>query len=151
MDQLDQWQAMKDDLAALQASLNEISRCMGSLGEGMCEGLGGMGEFREGYRDAYGAGTGGPGMGYGPRGIDETGQTSSKKTKAKTRTGQGPVVASWYFKGAQVKGEARREFSEVVQAGRDSAAEAINENEIPRKYEGAVKSYFGQLEEAGKE
>jgi len=151
MDQLEQLQAMKDDLAAMQASLSEISRCMGCLGEGMCEGLGGMGEFREGYLNAYGAGTGGPGTGYGPRGIDESGETSTNKTKAKTKTGEGPTVASWYFKGMQVKGEAKREFSEVVQAGRDSAAEAIQENEIPRKYQGAVKNYFGQLEEAGKE
>jgi len=151
MEQLDQLQAMKDDLAAMQASLSEIGRCMGCLGEGMCEGLGGMGEFKEGYSNAYGAGTGGPGMGYGPRGIDESGQTSNKETTAKTKTGDGPVVASWYFKGTQVKGDAKREFSEVVQAGRDAAAEAINENEIPRKYEEAVKSYFGQLDEAGKE
>lgn len=151
MDQLDQLQAMKDDLAAMQASLGEISRCMGCLGEGMCEGMGAMGEFMEGYRNAYGSGTGGPGTGYGPRGIDESGQTSTKKTKAQTKTGEGPVVASWYFKGSQVKGEAKRDFSEVVQAGRDSAAEAIQENEIPRKYQGAVKDYFGQLEEAGKE
>lgn len=151
IDQLDQLQAMKDDLAAMQASLSEISRCMGCLGEGMCQGLGAMGEFREGYRNAYGPGTGGPGMGYGPRGIDESGQTSTKKTKAKTKTGEGPVVASWYFKGSQVKGDAKREFSQVVQAGRDNAAEAINENEIPRKYEGAVKDYFGQLEKVGEE
>jgi hypothetical protein len=151
MDQLDQLQAMKDDLAAMQAGLSEISRCMGCLGEGMCEGLGGMGEFKEGYSNRYGSGTGGPGTGYGPRDIDETGKTSTKKTKAETRTGEGPTVASWYFKGSQVKGETKRQFTEVVQAGRDSAAEAINENEIPRKYQGAVKNYFGQLEEAGGE
>ena len=151
MDQLDQLQAMKDDFAAMQASLSEIGRCMGCLGEGMCEGLGGMGEWREGYANRYGAGTGGPGMGYGPRGIDETGQTSDKKTTVKGKTGDGPTVASWYFKGTQVKGEAKRQFSQVVQAGRESAAEAINENEIPRKYEDAVKNYFGNLEEAGGE
>lgn len=148
MDQLDQLQAMKDDLAAMQASLSEISKCMGGLGECMCEG---MGQFKEGYSEIYSQGTGGPGTGYGPRGIDETGQTSTDKTKAKTKTGEGPVVASWYVKGSQVKGETRREFSEVVQAGRDSASEAIKENEIPRKYQGAVRNYFGQLEEAGGE
>jgi len=88
-------------------------------------------------------------MGHGPRGIDETGQTSTKKTNVKSKPGEGPNVASWYFKGTQVKGEAKREFSEVVQAARDSAAEAIDDSEIPRKYEDAVKSYFGRLEEAG--
>lgn len=150
MDQLDELQATKEQLMMMQASLNEIGRCMGYLGEGMCEGLGGMGPFKEGFAQKYGAGTGGPGMGYGPVGIDESGQTSDKKTRVENKGGEGPMVASWYFKGTQVKGEAKREFSEVVQAGRDSAAEAISENEIPRKYEDAVKSYFGQLEEAGK-
>jgi len=150
MDQLDELQATKEQLMMMQASLNEIGRCMGCLGEGMCEGLGGMGPFKEGFAQKYGAGTGGPGMGYGPRDIDESGQTSDKKTRVENKGGEGPMVASWYFKGTQVKGEAKREFSQVVQAGRDSAAEAISENEIPRKYEDAVKSYFGQLEEAGK-
>jgi len=62
---------------------------------------------------------------------------------------QGPVIASWYFKGMQVKGEAKRAFAEVVQAGRDRAAEAISENQIPRKYEESVKKYFGRLEQSG--
>jgi len=151
MDAMDELQASKEQLAAMQASLAAISECMGCLGQGMCEGLGGMGPFKKGYSQKYGPGTGGPGRGYGPRGYDDTGKTGNKKTKVKNKSGEGPIVASWYFKGTQVKGEARREFSEVVQAGRDSASEAINENEIPRKYEDAVKNYFGQLEEAGGE
>jgi hypothetical protein len=98
--------------------------------------------------ERYGPGTGGPGRGYGPRASDENGQTSTKKTRIKNKTGQGPVVASWYFKGTQVKGQAKRDFSEVIQAGRDSAAEAISENQIPRRYEESVKKYFSQLEES---
>ena len=150
MDQLDELQATKEQLAMMQASLEQISQAIGCLGEGMCEGLGAQGPFREGFSGKYGPGTGGPGMGHGPRGIDETGQTSTKKTNVKSKPGEGPNVASWYFKGTQVKGEAKREFSDVVQAARDSAAEAIDDSEIPRKYEDAVKSYFGRLEEAGK-
>lgn len=57
------------------------------------------------------------------------------------------MIASWYFKESQIKGQAKREYSEVIQAGRDSAAEAITENEIPRRYEDAIKKYFGQLEQ----
>jgi hypothetical protein len=58
-------------------------------------------------------------------------------------------VASWYFRDTQVKGEAQRTFAEVVQAGRASAAEALSENQIPRRYEDAVKAYFNQLEKSG--
>ncbi|MHC4076493.1 MAG: hypothetical protein ACYSRZ_08805, partial [Planctomycetota bacterium] len=69
--------------------------------------------------------------------------------RLKNKPGQGPVIASWYGKDIQVTGEAKRGFSEVVQAGRDNAAEAISENQIPRKYEDAIKKYFGQLEQSG--
>jgi hypothetical protein len=62
----------------------------------------------------------------------------------------GPVVASWLIKGSQVKGESKKELQDVIQAGRDAAAEAIQDNEIPRKYELPVKKYFGDLEESGK-
>ena len=57
------------------------------------------------------------------------------------------MIASWYFKESQIKGQAKREFSEVIQTGRDAAAEAITENEIPRRYEDAIKKYFGRLEQ----
>jgi hypothetical protein len=131
----------------LQAGLDEISRCMGCLGEGMGEGLGKQGPWQAGESNRYGSGSGGPGRGFGPRASDTEGQTGNKTTRAKGEAGEGPIIASWYFKDMQVKGEARRSFSDVVQAGRASAAEAISENEIPRRYEDAVKEYFSQLEE----
>ena len=56
------------------------------------------------------------------------------------------MIASWYVKGDQIKGEASQQFKDVVVAGRDSAAEAIQDNQIPKKYEQSVKSYFGRLE-----
>jgi hypothetical protein len=69
-----------------------------------------------------------------------------KKIRLKNKPEQGPVIASWYFKDIQVTGEAKREFSEVLQAGRDRAAEAISDNQIPRKYEDSIKKYFNQLD-----
>ena len=96
-------------------------------------------------------GPGGEGIGYGPRATDDSGKTATKRVRTANKPGQGPVIASWYFKESQIKGEARRDFTEVVQAARDGAAEAISENEIPRKYEDAIKTYFGQLEQSGGE
>jgi uncharacterized protein YqeY len=148
MDQLDGLESLKQQLMLAQATLDEISRCVGCLGQGMCQGLGGQGPFAEGQSDRSGAGTGGPGVGYGPRATDQDGQTGTQKTRVDNKSGQGPVIASWYFKGSQIKGDAQRDFGEVIQAARDNAAEAINENEIPRKYEDAVKRYFSQIEEA---
>ncbi len=149
LEQLNELEAMEQQLAAMEASLAEISRAVAGLGEGMCEGLGGQSEFSEGMSNRYGRGSGGPGRGYGPRDSDSDGETYTSKTVVKTDPKDGPAIASWYFKDTQIKGEARRDFSEVVTSGRDRAAEAISNNQIPRKYEKAVKDYFGALEESG--
>ena len=149
--QLDELDSFQQQAMLSQASLDEIERSIACLGNKNCQGScsgGCYGPFRTGLGQQFGRGTGGPGRGFGPRDADKEGETSTKSTRVKSKTGKGPVVASWYFKGTQVKGQARRDFSEVVQAGRDSAAEAINENQIPRKYEESVKKYFGHLEES---
>jgi len=147
-EQLDELEANRQQIMLTQATLDEIERAIGCLGQGMCQGPGRQVPFREGLAEGSGPGSGGPGRGYGPRASDENGQTSTKKTRIQSKTGEGPVVANWYFKGTQVKGQAKRDFSEVIQAGRDSAAEAISENQIPRRYEESIKKYFGQLEES---
>ncbi len=144
IEQLDALEAWQQQAFMLQASLDEIGRCMGCLGEGMCEG-----SWWGITLDGGGGQGDGIGTMPGPYSIPEEIDSATKKTRAPGRSEGGPIVASWYFKDAQVKGEARRDFSEVVQAGRDSAAEAISENQIPRRYEGAVKEYFNQLEAAG--
>jgi hypothetical protein len=113
----------------------------------MCDGVGGQSPFERGERDEYASGSGGPGQGFGPRDSDSEGQVGTKTSRVDGKSEQGPVIASWYFKDTQVKGEARRDFTEVVEAGRARAADAITENQIPRKYEEAVKKYFGQLEQ----
>ena len=148
MEQLDDLEALKQQLALTEASIEEIGRAMACLGAGMCQGMGYQGPWMEGYSRGAGGGTGGPGIGYGPRNTAENGQTANQKTRVQSKGGKGPVIASWYFKDSQVVGEARRDFSEVIQAARDIAAEAVSENEIPRKYEDAVKQYFTQLEES---
>ncbi|MHC4518674.1 MAG: hypothetical protein ACYTAS_08815 [Planctomycetota bacterium] len=148
IEQLDALESFEQQAILLQAGLDEISRCLGCLGEGMCEGLGKQGPWQPGESDRYSSGSGGPGRGFGPRASDEDGQTGNKTTRAKGEAGEGPIIASWYFKDMQVKGEARRSFTDVVQAGQARAAEAISENEIPRRYEDAVKEYFSQLEES---
>ncbi len=149
-EQLDEFDALQQQLMLTQASLDEISRAIACLGEGMGEGLGGQAPFMEGLSNRYGPGTGGPGTGYGPRGTAAD-DTSTQRTRLKNKPGQGPVIASWYFQESQIKGEAKRDFTEVVQAARDGAAEAISDNEIPRKYEEAIKKYFGRLEQSGGE
>jgi hypothetical protein len=148
IEQLDELEAIKQQLMLAQMSIDEIRRAIAGLGKGMCEGLGGQGPFMEGLSDRSGPGSGGPGMGYGAVETASSGETTTQKTRVLNKPGEGPVIASWYFKDSQVKGEARRDLTEVIETSRDGAAEAISENQIPRKYEEAIKKYFGQLESA---
>ncbi len=148
-EQLSQLESLQEQLKLTEAALAQIEGACKGMGRGMCKGIGCRKPFASGQSNRYGPGTGGPGKGFGPRGYDDSGKTGTKTTKVKNKPGEGPIIASWYFKGPQVKGEARRDLAEVLRAGRDSAAEAISDNEIPRRYEGAVKNYFGRLEKSG--
>jgi hypothetical protein len=146
-EQLDQMEAIQQQLMLTQAALDQIESACKGLGQGMCQGQG-QGGFRPGTGQGFSAGSGGPGRGYGPRSYDDTGKTATKRKKIESPTQKGPIIASWYFKSDQVKGQASREFKQVIESARDAAAEAINENQIPRKYEDAVKDYFGRLEKS---
>ncbi|MFP4105063.1 MAG: hypothetical protein ACLFVU_03140 [Phycisphaerae bacterium] len=57
-------------------------------------------------------------------------------------------VASWYIKGDQIKGEAKRDYTEVINRSEQSEAGAIKDNRIPRKYEKAMGKYFGEMRHA---
>ncbi len=145
IDELDALDAMEQQMIQLEVSLAEISGALGSLGRNLKSG---HWEVSEGGEES------GYGQGIGLKAgrdhvIASDPLTANKMERAPTQGKGGPVVASWYFRDAQVKGEAQRSFTEVVQAGRASAAEAISENQIPRRYEDAVKTYFNQLEENG--
>ncbi len=108
LDQLGALEALDMQLATMDASLAEIARAIAGLGEGMCDGMGGQGPFSEGPVESSGPGSGGPGRGYGARDSDSNGDTGTSKTIVKSDAGQGPAIASWYFKDAQVKGESQR-------------------------------------------
>ena len=154
-EKLSELEAAMQDLKLTKATLDEIQRGIASLGEGM-EGmdlseLEGQGGFREGLAQKQGQGSGGPGRGYGARETAEKGDAGYVGTRVKGKTQAGPVIAEGYFRGPQVKGEAKREYGEVVRAARERAAAAVSENRVPRKYEGPVKKYFGGLDELGKD
>ncbi|MHC4564313.1 MAG: hypothetical protein ACYTE3_00990, partial [Planctomycetota bacterium] len=121
MGELDDLEALQQELNLTQATLDEIARAIGCLGDGMYDGPGRYGPFAEGDSSRPGPGTGGPGIGYGPRMTDDSGATATKRVKTNNKPGQGPVIASWYFKESQIKGEATRDLTEVVVPPRQSA------------------------------
>ena len=145
-DQISELDALQDEMKSIQAALDEINKASTCLGKGLGEGLGMKGLYRKGLNNRFGPGTGGPGKGLGRRDTADNGKTSYKQTRAKNKNELGPIVASWYFQGTQIKGQAHRQYSQVIQAARDSAAAAISEHQIPTRYEHALKNYFGQLD-----
>ncbi len=147
--QLNALDGIQQQMKLSEATLKQIYAAMSQLGEGMCQGQGGQSPWKEGESKGRGHGSGGPGQGQGGRDSETAGQTGTTSTRVQGPSGQGPAVASWFVKGSQVKGEAKREFGQAVSAGSSAAQEAISDNQIPRKYEEAVKKYFGQLEQIG--
>lgn len=144
IDELNSLDAVEQQAFVVEASLAELSDLLNGLGQ----------DVGKSSQWSIGPGGGWGGEGIGLSTVQDHIVTSdplkaNKMVKAPSRSDSGPMVASWYFRDAQVKGEAQRPFAEVVQAGRASAAEALSENQIPRRYEDAVKAYFNQLEKNG--
>jgi hypothetical protein len=127
-----------------RAALHQIDYAKMCIGKGLCQGL------CQGFpQNGIGTSTAGPGV--GPKNTDQYDPAKLDSTRVKGKPGDDvPVIASWYFKDSQEKGQATRELKEVIQSGSDQAAQAIDENQIPKKYEKAMKSYFGSLEEESK-
>ena len=158
LDQLDEMSGRMERIALVEGSLDDIDKAIALLGEGQCPGglglslddQGGQGAYQAGASTGRGRGTGGPGKGYGARDTADGGKVGHTKTQVRGKTGKGPMIASRLFRGRQLKGKARRELAEVTRAARDAAAEAISDKRIPRKYESAVKDYFGDMEKVGR-
>jgi hypothetical protein len=155
IESLDSMEATDGEIGDLEDAMAVIEGAIAELGEGgdlagLCEGEGdgnGAGLWAAGDGNKTGKGQGGGrARAWGARPTGEPEDVGQKKTGVKNKPSKGPIIASWLFKGPQAKGVSKRELSEVVQAAKDSAAEAIRDSKIPRKYEGPVKSYFGDFE-----
>jgi hypothetical protein len=156
IENLDKMSQLDGEAVSLAEALKQIDREIALLGEGQCNGLepgpadpNAVGLWIPGESEDTGNGGGGVGRGFGQRAVGPAEDVGVKKTGVQNKpTKDGEVVASWLFKGPQAKGVSKRELSTVVRAAKDAAAEAITDNKIPRKYENAVKKYFGQLDKA---
>jgi hypothetical protein len=154
-EKLDELEALKEQMELADATLKDLEKSMGELAEGMgecpgCKGQGcsmcnGKGPWREGESLSRSMGMGGPGAGQGHVAESKKTDTKEEKTRAKSKTGQGPVIASWYIQDSQVKGESVREFSATARSAAQQADESMEEQHVPREYQNVVKRYFSQL------
>ncbi|OPX24258.1 MAG: hypothetical protein B1H04_02455 [Planctomycetales bacterium 4484_123] len=139
VEDLEDLEAEADRLSRADAALGDIEDAIALLGRACGSGPGLAGNEPD-------APPGGPwARAWGRRATGPESPTGLKKTGVKNKPSAGPVIASWYFKGPQVKGQARRKYRAVVEAARDRAAEAISDNQVPRQYQSAVKKYFGEM------
>jgi hypothetical protein len=157
--ELSEMEMMQSDMENLDAALDEAKEQLAKLGEclggkqggsakdGECEGGPKIGTWKPGESRKQANGSGGPGRGNGPSPDAEAADYSTKKEKAEVKNMGGPNIGSRLVYGEQVKGTSTAQFGETVAAAEKEAAEAINNNDIPREYHDAVKTYFGRLQE----
>lgn len=137
---LSEAEMLAEEMAEAEAAAAAVTAMLNSLG-GECEG---GGEYEFNMWDLYsgkGRGTGGQG---GQRDSAEA-DSRLKAEKAPSKTQQGPIIGTRLVQGVQVRGESRAEFEQVVAEASASAAEAIENQTIPREDQDAVKRYFGRL------
>lgn len=151
MSELSESEQMQGEMDAAQAALSECKAQMAAMGEAMGEGKDGqsdgrgIGQWREGSSTNRGNGSGGPGHGMGPSPADSPTDFSVKKDKANVNTQDGPIIGSRLVFGEQIRGESRAAFTDAVESSSRAASEALETMQVPRPYHGAVKNYFGTL------
>ncbi|MFH0963188.1 MAG: hypothetical protein V2A58_04155 [Planctomycetota bacterium] len=140
-----------DDLQKLQEELGVLSAC-----QGMCKGCqGGLrgalvthdltGIYNTGDNRTPGPGMGGPGIGVGGIAPVQEEQVDFEITGVKGQIREGRMVGSFFVDGEQLRGEAKAEYSQTVEAARAEAAEALDRERIPRVYEDYVREYFHRM------
>jgi len=83
-----------------------------------------------------------------PRGITERDATLNdalKPTKVKGELSPGGQMPSITLKGVAIKGQSKVQFEEAATAAQTEAQSALNQDQVPRAYRGAVRDYFDDL------
>jgi uncharacterized protein with von Willebrand factor type A (vWA) domain len=83
-----------------------------------------------------------------PRGISERDASLNpdlKPTKVKGQLNPGGPMPSVTLKGVSIKGQSKVEFEESAAAAQTEAQSALNQDQVPRAYRGAVRDYFDDL------
>ncbi len=142
---------ISDALSDIQQQMQEMGGSMQGSMSGKLENSDMVGEFMEGDEFSQGGGSGGPGRSGGGRGPEEeAADYKLVKEKADIKTQKGAIISQRLVYGEQVKGESVAEFTDAVERGQNAAAEAFETMRVHREYQGAVRHYFGRLEEAAK-
>ncbi len=66
-------------------------------------------------------------------------------TKIKGLWQNGRMIGEYFDDSQQVKGESRKELTNVVTAAQQEAAKTIDEHKLPPQYDQPVQEYFNEL------
>ena len=103
------------------------------------------GLFTPGEDRKEGGGMNKAGIGRGGAAPIQPENVAFQDEQVKGELKQGRMIGSYFVNGKQVKGEARAEYSEVVESARTEATEALAQEQIPRAYQGYVRDYFEEM------
>lgn len=68
-------------------------------------------------------------------------------TKIRGQINPGGSMPSITLKGVSIKGQSKVQYEEAVNAAQTEAQSALNQDQVPKAYQGAVKNYFDDLKE----
>jgi hypothetical protein len=159
------------DAQDMMAMIDSLKRAQMSVGTGQCWGQGpGAGKpgFKPGGKPGQGVGTWADDEGWAAmpentglwdnsgierpdmdaRGLSEREQTlpdSLTPTKVKGQFQPGQQMPSITLRGVSIKGQSTVAVQEAITAAQSDAQSALSQEQVPRAYQGTVKSYFDDL------
>lgn len=107
----------------------------------------------EGEGEGDGDGLGGRGMGNGGKAPeDDSVETGFKTEQSRSAVTAGKILLSVKTKGLSDRGDAKREYRDLVEKVKQGYSEAILQEQVPPGYHEGIKKYFDNLEpsDAGK-
>jgi hypothetical protein len=137
--QLSEMEMLQEEMKQLDATLAELDQMKQNLGgckmDGKCSacagGNGGMGENMV--------------SGQGGIAPEKEGDVKFKRERAKVNTERGKIIGQYLVDGSQIAGESKAKFVEAATADQRDAADAVDQDRIPRKHQDAVKKYHSLL------
>jgi hypothetical protein len=134
-----------DALLAALENLDRASQCVGmGLGWGQCQSRG-MGQ------DFWGQFGRGAGTSSQPSSLSDRSPTEMtddfESTKVRGQISPNAAMPSITLKGVSIKGASRVQYEEAAAAAQSDAQAALNQDKVPRAYQGAVRDYFDDLKQ----
>ncbi|HWB19755.1 MAG TPA: hypothetical protein VG711_05600 [Phycisphaerales bacterium] len=138
-DQLSQMEQLQQLLDEAQAAMNAANQEGQGLGQQMAMQQSSI------QQDMKGPGMGKRGQGSGGKATKAPTPTGTVREKANIKTVQGDIIGKTLFQGPQTRGESRTKIAQVVQEEREGFDEALEDDEVLKKYSDPMKHYFGEL------